>query len=86
MFLTKKLFMSVAEAFGDIAEVIAKIAPAKIVELRPSASMQRRVNDLIQKKKNAEISVDEAVELERYLSLYLFITLAKARARLILNQ
>jgi len=78
--------MSVAEAFGDIANVIAKIAPSKIVELRPSTSMQERVNELIQKKKNAQISTDESVELERYLSLDLFITLAKARARLILNQ
>lgn len=73
--------MSVAEAFGDIAEVIAKIAPSKIVELRPSKSMQKRVNELIQKKKNNQISLDESVELERYLSLDLFITLAKARAR-----
>lgn len=76
--------MSVAEAFGDIATVIAKIAPSKIVELKASSSMQKRVNELIQKKKNAQISMDESVELERYLSLDLFITLAKARAQLLL--
>jgi len=80
--------MSVAEAFGDIADVIAKIAPSKIVELRPSTSMQVRVNELIQKKKKAKITIEEAVELERYLSLDLLITLAKAkaRARLILSK
>lgn len=78
--------MSVAEAFGDIADVIAKIAPSKIVELRPSTSMQVRVNELIQKKKKAKITTEEAVELERYLSLDLLITLAKARARLILSK
>jgi len=35
--------MSVAEAFGDIADVIAKIAPSKIVELRPSAKARARL-------------------------------------------
>lgn len=78
--------MSVAEAFGDIADVIAKIAPSKIIELRPSSSMQERVNELIQKKKNAQISGEESTELERYLSLDLFITLAKARARVLLSK
>lgn len=78
--------MSVAEAFGDIADVIAKLAPTKIVELRPSSSMQKRVEELIQKKKEVKISTDEAIELERYLSLDLLITLAKARARLILDK
>ncbi len=78
--------MSVAEAFGDVADVIAKIAPSKIIELRPSSSMQKRVEELIQKKKNAQISGEESTELERYLSLDLFITLAKARARVLLNK
>ena len=43
--------MSVAEAFGDIANVIAKLAPDKIIRLSSSKSMQERVNELVQKKR-----------------------------------
>ncbi len=76
--------MSVIEAFGDIAEVLAEMAPSKIVELRASKAMSRRVEELINKKKEEKLSEDEATELERYLSLDLLITLAKARAKRIL--
>lgn len=73
--------MTVAEAFGDVAEMLAKMAPAQILELRPSKAMAERVEDLIFKKKNASLTEEENTELERYLALDLLINLAKARAR-----
>lgn len=73
--------MSVAEAFGDFAEVLAAMAPGKIIELRAPAAMSERVEELVQKKKVDQLTEEEAVELERYLSLDLLITLAKARAK-----
>lgn len=73
--------MSVAEAFGDFAEVLAAMAPDKIITLRAPATMSERVEVLVQKKKSDELTEEEAVELERYLSLDLLITLAKARAK-----
>ena len=73
--------MTVAQAFGDIADILANMAPAKIVEMRPSQSMVDRVEELIHKKKEAKISWEETLELERYLALDMLINLAQARAR-----
>ena len=76
--------MTVSEAFGDVAEVLAKLDPTKIVELRASRGMAERVSELISKKKEELISWEETLELERYLALDLLINLAKVRARRIL--
>ena len=76
--------MSVVEAFGDVAELLAEMAPSKIVELQSSKAMSNRVEELVNKKKEGKITAEEAVELERYLALDLLITLAKARAKRIL--
>lgn len=76
--------MTVAEVFGDLAEVLARMDPAKIIALKPSKGMAERVEELIDKKKEGEITEDEAIELERYLALDLLLNLAKARARRIL--
>jgi len=43
--------------------------------------MSERVEELVNKKKNDQITPAEAIELERYLALDLLITLAKARAK-----
>lgn len=76
--------MTVAEAFGDVAEILAEMAPSKIMEIRPSKDLSDRVEALISKKKEGEISWEETLELERYLALDMLINLAKARARRLL--
>lgn len=76
--------MTVAEAFGDVAEILAEMAPSKIMEIRPSKDLADRVEALINKKKEGEISWEETLELERYLALDMLINLAKARARRLL--
>lgn len=76
--------MTVRKAFDDVAEILANMNPAKILEMRAPAAMSERVEELVEKKKNGVISEDEATELERYLSLDLLIGLAKARARRLL--
>jgi len=76
--------MTVAEAFGDVAEILAEMAPSKIMEIRPSKDLADRVEVLINKKKEGEISWEETLELERYLALDMLINLAKARARRLL--
>lgn len=73
--------MSVVEAFGDFAEVLAAMAPEKVTELRAPVAMSERVEELVNKKKTDQLTEEEATELERYLSLDLLITLAKARAK-----
>ncbi len=76
--------MSVVEAFGNVADILAEMAPSKIVEMQSSKAMSKRVEDLASKKRAGTITNEEAIELERYLALDLLITLAKARAKRIL--
>lgn len=73
--------MTIVEIFGDIAEVLAKMNPEKIIDLSPPKSMVVKVEELIYKKKDGVISSVEAIELERYLALDMLINLAKARAK-----
>lgn len=76
--------MSVVEAFDDIAGLLAGMDPQKIAQLRPSRKMAERVEELVYKKKDGEITAEESIELERYLSLDLLINLAQTRARRLL--
>jgi hypothetical protein len=73
--------MTTVEAFNDIAEVLASLAPEKVVLLKAPDSMSERVETLVNKKKTGNINEDEKIELERYLSLDLLISLSKARAK-----
>ena len=76
--------MTVTEVFDDVAGLLAQIDPAKIVALKAPKMMAKRVEDLVDKKKNGQISLEETVELERYLALDMLINLAKARAHRLL--
>ena len=76
--------MSITEVFSDIAEVIARMNPHEVVGLKAPQLMSDRVEQLINKKKDGVISLEEASELERFLALDLFISLTKARARMLL--
>jgi len=76
--------MIISEVFGDIAEVIAQLNPQQIVNLKAPTGISERVEELVSRKKDGIISIDESVELERFLALDLFISLTKARARKIM--
>ena len=78
--------MSVTEAFGDVASLIAQMNPEKIVGLKAPKAMSDRVEHLVYLKKQGAISIDETTELERFLGLDLFIGLAKARAKQLIAQ
>ena len=78
--------MSITEVFSDIAEVIARMNPQEVVGLKAPQLMSDRVEQLINKKKEGVISLEEASEVERFLALDLFISLTKARARMLLAQ
>lgn len=58
--------------------------PAKIVALKAPKTMAKRVEILVDKKKEGQISLEETSELERYLALDMLINLAKARAHRLL--
>ncbi len=73
--------MTVVEAFGDIAGILARMDPVRILELHAPAEMAESVELLVNKKKEGTITPEETIELERYLSLDLLINLAKVRAK-----
>jgi hypothetical protein len=76
--------MTVTEAFGDIADIVAQLNPTQIVAMKASNKMSERVEELVNKKKEGLITLAESFELERFLALDLFISLAKVRARMLL--
>jgi hypothetical protein len=76
--------MVISEVFGDIAETIAQLNPQQIISLKAPKGISERVEELVSRKKNGIISIDESIELERFLALDLFISLTKARARKIM--
>ena len=78
--------MTVSEAFGGIADLIANMAPEKIVALKAPKNMSKRVEMLINRKKDGIISTEETLELECFFGLEMLISNAKVRARLTLSQ
>ncbi|WP_428665630.1 hypothetical protein [Runella sp.] len=78
--------MSVTEAFGDVASLIAQMNPEKVVALKASKQMSEQVEKLVVLKKEGTITLEQAAELERFLALDLFISLAKARARILITK
>ena len=76
--------MTINQAFGDIADVLAGLAPAIVVEIKASTLISQRVEVLVNRKKDGLITYDETLELERFLALNMLISLAKARARVLL--
>lgn len=77
--------MTVTEAYSEVAEILAKVSPLEISNLSSLVSMSERVEELVYKKKDGKITEDETVELERYLSLDLLISLAKTKAKRIVT-
>ena len=72
-------------AFDEIADFIAELNPAKLIALKPSATVQQRLEDLLLKNREEGLNNEEKHELDRYLTLEHLISLAKARARKRLN-
>ncbi len=67
-------------AQDQIAAFLADAIPEKILAFKFSPAIQRRIEVLVDKKKEGQISREENEELERYLAYDLLIGLAKARA------
>ena len=55
-----------------------------IIFFKSSGKMSERVEHLTNLKKDGSITFEQANELERFLTLNMFINLAKARARILL--
>ncbi len=60
--------------------------PQGVAEFRPSQEAQERVAELIEREKESELSAEETAELNHFIELEHILRVAKAKARLILNQ
>jgi hypothetical protein len=67
--------------YDEVAEFLAKLNPKSLIAWRPSDAVQERVENLIFKKKDNQLTLDEQYELDRYMALEHLIALTKARAR-----
>ena len=68
-------------AYDDIVNFFARGSTATdVLSYRPSPEAQERVQYLLAKNKSAELTPDEAAELERFGEIEHFMQLVKARA------
>ncbi len=73
--------MTVQTIYDHIAETIAAMNPAKVLEIRAPQAATERLESLIEKKNEYGLSISEKDELDHYLVLERLIRLAKAHAR-----
>ena len=67
----------------DVLETLAALpTPEAILALRPSAALQARIDDLLEKNQNGGLSEDEQRGWEQYQYVEHLVRLAKARAAL----
>lgn len=76
--------MSEQPAYQDATTLMDLMAqqpdPRVVLNLKPSVALQDRVNALLDRSKAGQISREEAVELERYLTVEHLVRLAKGHA------
>jgi hypothetical protein len=73
------------KAYEEIVDFIASGPTSReVVEFEPSDEAQERFHELVDRKKNGELTEEDRAELEHFLQLEHLMRLAKARAREIL--
>jgi hypothetical protein len=73
--------MAVQTVYDHVADFIADMNPAKLLELRAKDNDRARLVELIEKEKDTGLTFAEKDELDHYLVLERLIRLAKAHAR-----
>lgn len=70
-------------AYEEIIEFIAAgTTSAGVAAFEPSPEARERVQELLARERDGELSVDEAAELDHFMQLEHLMRLAKARARM----
>ncbi len=72
-------------AQDQIAAFLAEAIPEKILSFKFAPSIQKRIELLVNKKKEGSITAEEEEELDRYMAYDLLIGLAKARASMVVE-
>lgn len=70
------------KSYDEIVDLFARGASsAEVLAFRPSPETQERVRDLLERNAAAELTEEEAAELERFGELEHLMQLVKARAQ-----
>ncbi|MFN0034872.1 MAG: hypothetical protein ACKVUS_07395 [Saprospiraceae bacterium] len=72
--------MTIYSVYDEIAELLAQLAPGKILALKASGEMQERLEFLIEKSKEDQLTIREKDELDHYIVLERLVRLSKIRA------
>ncbi len=75
----------VQTVYDEVATFMASMNPVKVIAFKPSKVNQNRLDFLLDKQKEKELSNAELSELEHFLMLNRIIGLAKARALNLIN-
>jgi ABC-type cobalamin/Fe3+-siderophores transport system ATPase subunit len=71
-------------AYREVFEFLASgPSPRQIIAHRPSAALQQRVTELLEKNREAELSEEESAELDGYEQAEDLLGMLKARAHLV---
>ncbi|MFN3852511.1 MAG: hypothetical protein ACK4NY_23980 [Spirosomataceae bacterium] len=73
------MMKTIYSVFDEVANIIAKLDPKKVAELKATNEMQDRFEELVAKSKNEQLSTKEKDELDHYIVLERLIRLAKIR-------
>jgi hypothetical protein len=68
--------------YDSLAEFMATLDPIRVLGFHAPTKIQKRVEELLDKKQQEELSLTEQEELDHYLILEHIVRLAKSRARL----
>jgi hypothetical protein len=72
--------MAIQTVYDEVANFMATMNPAKVIAFKPSKANQNRLDFLLDKQLETDLSSKEKSELEHFLILNRIIGLAKARA------
>jgi hypothetical protein len=72
--------MMIQTVYDEVAEFMASMNPEKVIAFKPSKANQNRLDFLLDKQVETNLSDKEKSELEHYLILNRIVGLAKARA------
>ena len=74
--------MDSAKSYEEIIDFIARgTTPESVIAFRPSAALQRRLSELVERASEGNITAEERSELEDCLQLEHIVVMAKAQAR-----
>ena len=73
--------MTIYSMYDQVADLMASLAPEKVLKLKASAEMQARFELLVDKSRDGELTTQEKDELDHYVVLERLMRLAKIRAQ-----